>query len=81
MPTRIDYAIEPFRTTSGGLTSDDLETCGATESRAGISITPWPTARTRTTSCLCSSAQRGLSESTRRAAGWVAGRGLGRLFK
>jgi hypothetical protein len=25
MPT-IDYAIESFRTTSGGLTSDDLET-------------------------------------------------------
>jgi hypothetical protein len=26
MPTRIDYAIESFRTTSGGLISDDLET-------------------------------------------------------
>jgi len=26
MPTHIDYAIESFRTTSGGLTSDDLET-------------------------------------------------------
>ena len=26
MPTHIDYAIESFRTTSGGLASDDLET-------------------------------------------------------
>ena len=26
MPTHIDWAIESFRTTSGGLTSDDLET-------------------------------------------------------
>ena len=25
MPTHIDYAIESFRTTSGGLTSDELE--------------------------------------------------------
>jgi hypothetical protein len=52
----IDYAIESFRTTSGGLGSDDLEPCGATDNRAGKSIMPSPTARTRTTFSSCSSA-------------------------
>jgi hypothetical protein len=55
MPTQIDYVIGSFRTTSGGLTSDDLATLRR-YGEAGWEVDhAVPTARATTTSCLCSS--------------------------